>query len=329
MLRFICFGLISWALALSASAEKRAFIVGVGDYAELTDLKKTIGDATGYGEAFEDDLGFQVTQLIDPTIDDFLEAFEGFVESITPGDEIAFIFSGHGWSDGSDNYLAFSDAPLSSSEFKLKRETVSLSELVFAELKARNPGLLLAIIDACRDNPFDLGTRSVTRGLVRQEMVQGTLIVYAAGAREKALDRLAPDDPSPYSVFTRSLLPKLRDPTQPLMRAIDETRSEVAELALAVQHRQRPAIYSDISLDFCFAGTCNTGAPQLDQETQDWIYLSSGAYTAVDPCSKYATHLENYPDGKFAAVARAQLEGPLCNAAAALSPAEQRLIQSA
>ncbi|HBL94544.1 MAG TPA: hypothetical protein DD375_13740, partial [Hyphomonas sp.] len=242
---------------------------------------------------------------------EFLEALDGFLQSIEPGDEVAFIFSGHGWSDGADNFLALTDAPLESSEFALRRQTVSLSNDVLAEIKARKPGLLFAIVDACRDNPFDTGTRSVTRGLSRLEIVPGTLVVYAAGTRQKALDRLGPEDESPYSVFTRSLLPRLSDPANPLLRSVDETRTEVATLASSINHEQRPAIYSDVSLDYCFAGACRVETG-MDQETNDWVEISSAGYTAVDPCTKYARHLERYPDGKFADVAKRNLANPPC-----------------
>lgn len=312
MLRWILVCLVVSCLALGAQAKtKRALIVGVGAYEQLPDLQKTTGDATGYSETFGDELGFEVTRLIDPDTIGFLEGLDGFLQSIEPGDEVAFIFSGHGWSDGADNFLALSDAPLESSEFALRRQTVSLSNDVLAEIKARKPGLLFAIIDACRDNPFDTGTRSVTRGLSRLEIVPGTLVVYAAGARQKALDRLGPDDESPYSVFTRSLLPRLSDPGNPLLRSVDEARSEVAMLASTINHEQRPAIYSDVSLDYCFSGACHLKSV-LDQETVDWVEISSVGYTAVDPCTKYARHLEKYPDGKFAAVARRNLANPPC-----------------
>ena len=312
MFRWILIGLMFLGVALGADAKtKRALIIGVGDYEQLPDLQKTTGDATGYSEAFEGQLGFEVTRLIDPGTIEFLEALDGFLQSIEPGDEVAFIFSGHGWSDGADNFLALKDAPLESSEFALRRQTVSLSNDVLAEIKARRPGLLFAIVDACRDNPFDTGTRSVTRGLSRLEIVPGTLVVYAAGARQKALDRLGPEDDSPYSVFTRSLLPRLGDPASPLLRSVDETRTEVAALAASINHEQRPAIYSDVSLDYCFAGECRMDAG-LDQETIDWVEISSVGYTAVDPCTKYARHLEAYPDGKFAEVARRNLANPPC-----------------
>lgn len=319
MLRTLCLLFVSACLALSAAAStKRALIVGVGEYRELPDLQKTTGDANGYAEVFGEDLGFEVTRLIDPTRVEFLQALNDFLQSIEPGDEVAFVFSGHGWSNESDNFLALSDAPLQSSEFALQYETVSLSKAVLAEIRARKPGLLFAIIDACRDNPFDTGTRSVTRGLTRLEVVPGTLVVYAAGTRQKALDRLGPDDASPYSVFTRSLLPKLKDPSRPLLRSVDEARDEVSELAGRINHSQRPAIYSDVSLDFCFVGPCQTGAgPGLDRETQEWIDITTAAGTDAETCAKYQLYLTTHGEtGRFAAVARYELSREACSGAA-------------
>ncbi|CAN0127123.1 unnamed protein product, partial [Chrysoparadoxa australica] len=218
--------------------------------------------------------------------------------------------------DGADNFLALKDAPYSSSEFALKRQTVSLSADVMAELQRRQPALLFAIIDACRDNPFDLGTKSVTRGLVRQEQLPGTLVVYAAGAGQKALDRLSPDDTSPYSVFTRSLLPKLKDPKRPLMRAVEDAKNGTTELAQSVAHTQRPAVYTDVSIDYCFAKvSCDLGGAEIDEEVSDWVEISSIGYTAVDPCTKFQNYLDKWGEnGKFAARARSNLASEPCTA---------------
>ena len=75
MFRSLSLLLFAAFVALAASAgTKRALIVGVGDYAQLPDLQKTTGDATGYADVFSNDLGFEVTRLIDPTTVGFLEA---------------------------------------------------------------------------------------------------------------------------------------------------------------------------------------------------------------------------------------------------------------
>lgn len=311
MFRTICLLLISACLSLAAAAQtNRALIVGVGEYAELTDLQKTVGDANGYSGVLTDDLGFEVTPLINPDTDTFLEQFDAFLQTIEPGDRVAFIFSGHGWSDGGQNYLALSDAPYHSSLLGLRKRTISLSEEVLDEIRARQPEMVFAVIDACRDNPFDTGTRSMTKGMARTGITTDTLVVYAAGANQMALDRLGPEDDAPYSVFTRSLLPKLSDPNFPLSFAVGEASEEVAELAASVEHEQKPAVYSDVDPRFCFSGQCQFG--EVDQETRDWIYISSEGYTEVDKCEKYKRYLEKYPDGRFAGPARQSLASAPC-----------------
>jgi len=307
---------LAWTSWASAEAQtKRAFIVGVGDYADLSDLQKTIGDATGYAEVFSQDLDFEVTKLIDPDTDAFFEAFDTFVDSIQPKDQVAFIFSGHGWASGGENYLALSDAPREGTIRALERKTVSLPTDILEVLKAREPGLVFAIIDACRDNPFDTGTRGMQRGLVAVPREEGVAVLFAAGATQTALDRLPTDgaNGSPYSVFTRTLLPKLKDPQTPLARIYEDARTETALLAGSIEHEQRPAMYHELSIDFCFAGgdQCRVGVT-LDQEQSDWLYISSDGYGHVNKCTKYERHLEKYPDGRFAEIAQRNLAAPEC-----------------
>ena len=294
---------------------KRAFIVGVGEYAELSDLQKTIGDATGYSEVFDQDLGFEVTRLINPDTDSFFAAFDAFVDTIQPKDQVAFVFSGHGWASDGQNYLALSDAPKTGTIRALERKTVSLPTDILEVLKARDPGLVFAIIDACRDNPFDTGTRGMQRGLVAVPREEGVAVLFAAGATQTALDRLPTDsaEGSPYSVFTRTLLPKLKDPQTPLARIYEDARTETAQLASSIAHEQRPAMYHELSIDFCFAGgdQCRIGV-NLDQEQEDWLYISSEGYGHVNKCIKYERHLEKYPNGRFAEIAQRNLKAPDC-----------------
>jgi hypothetical protein len=299
-----------WA-GLSEAQTKRAFIVGVQNYDELTDLTKTLSDAEGYADAFENELGFTVTKLLDPSFTDFLIALSDFEASIEEGDEVAFVFSGHGWSDGARNFVAMRDAPLRSTEVVLERLTFDLNESVINKFRAKNPSLVLAIVDACRDNPFDLGTKSVTKGLVPQQTIPGTLVVYAAGASQRALDRLDPEDTSPYSVFTRTLLPKLVEADQPLMRSFDEARAETAELAQTISHAQRPAIYSDISLDYCFAVKCATedadAIPDPATHREQFLAAYHAFQTTGD--DRYGYAKEMFPADTIKVIQETDLDG--------------------
>ena len=85
---------IGLALCLGgmASAQtRRALIVGVGEYNQLTDLQKTHGDANGYANVFRNKLAFDTVELLDPDRAKFSEEFGRFLEQIQPGDEVVFI----------------------------------------------------------------------------------------------------------------------------------------------------------------------------------------------------------------------------------------------
>lgn len=286
-------------LACPALADgKRAFIVGVGEYEELTDLEKTLGDAENYARVFEEDLGFEVTKVADPTRRDFLMALDGFLSSIEAGDEVVFIFSGHGWSDRTENYLVLSDAPLAASETLMKSETVAITSTVLNEIKARNPKVTIAIIDACRNYPFESFTRNAFgRGLARTTVEEGMLVMYAAGAGQEALDRLSDDDPEPTSVFTRVLLPKLTQTERPLPDIAREVKTRVRDLAAGINHKQNPAYVDELLSTLCFSGTCSTGGSDTDPEQTAWLAASSA--TGDDACRLMTAYLEDYPGGRF------------------------------
>jgi len=295
-------------LALSAQAEKRAFVVGVGEYDELSDLQKTIGDANGYSDLFGRELGYQVTGVANTKKRrDFLAAFDVFARSVAPGDEVVFVFSGHGWSDGAENYLSFSDAPRGVSEAVLRGETIALKQHVMRRLRARNPKFLLAIIDACRDENYDPLTKSsgtLEKGIVRISAFEGELILYSAAQGQTSLDRLSNSDPSNYSVFTRVLLPQLRDTSKPLSRIANDTRAKVQQLASSISHPQRPEMMMGIDLDFCLSGVCASGRSEPATSSVAEVTALTAALEAHD-LETYKAFLLAYP----ATTSRAFVEG--------------------
>ena len=73
------------------------------------------------------------------------------------------------------------------------------------------------------------------------------------GAKESALDRLSDNDPNPNSVYTRTLLPRLKASGR-ITDIARDVRREVRELAASVAHVQTPAYYDEVVGDFCPAG---------------------------------------------------------------------------
>jgi hypothetical protein len=127
-----------------------------------------------------------------------------------------FVYSGHGWSDGAHNYLVGVDVPGGANQERLTRLSLSLRNGlngVLDDLQRKNAGLKVAIIDACRDDPFQPppGERgyALARGL-KPQSVEGSFIIYSAGEGQSAMDRLSEADTDPDSVFTRTFIPLLR-----------------------------------------------------------------------------------------------------------------------
>ena len=138
-------------------------------------------------------------------------------------------------------------------EEQVKDEAVELQRIL-DDLKARNTKFALAVIDACRDNPFKKSGRALGgRGLAPTTAATGQMIMFSAGAGQQALDKLDSSDASKNGVFTRVLLKEMSRPGVPVDRVRRNVRNEVVRLAKSVGHEQTPALYDQAGGDFYFA----------------------------------------------------------------------------
>ena len=282
--------LLVWlCLATSAFAEKRlALIIGNNDYQNIDKLEKARADAKAYATVLREK-GFEVDDRYDLTFLQLNRAVAHFVSAIQPGDVAVFAFSGHGWSDGSQNYLISVDSPNGSDEEELKGITTPIRngiDGVLDRIEKRRAQLTVAIIDACRDNPFHgNGTDKaysvgLSKGLAPMTPpLPGTFIVFAASPGQKAGDRLTVADNDPNSVFTRVFLPLLRSDFT-LQDAIKVAQPKVMELARSVEHDQKPAYLDEVAGPACLSQTCKTSsagyydtlATMIDgAESADWL----------------------------------------------------------
>ncbi len=256
---FVALMLGTAALPSPASAKRVALVIGIDQYDNLPSeqqLKKAVGDAHAVGEAFRS-LGYDVQEGDNVARLDFLRQWQRFLNRIEPGDEAAMFFAGHGVEIGGLNFLLPADVPrvASGEEEVLKASGLSLSSFL-DQARERKPQTMLYVVDACRDNPFvNANGRSIggTRGLTLVEPPSGTFVMFSAGAGETALDRLSDDDPNPNSVYTRTLLPRLKAPGR-IGDIARDVRRDVRELASHVNHVQTPAFYDEVIGDFCPAG---------------------------------------------------------------------------
>lgn len=270
-----------------AHAVDRALIIGNDVYDELPSLAKAEEDARGYTALFTEK-GFETTTIVNVSIRQMRRQLAEFYESIEPGDTIAFIYSGHGWSDGSLNYLVPTDAAVTASAAVAVEMSIPLKNGVngiLDNIAARQARLTIAVVDACRNNPFG-GNLSravgVTRGLAPVEPAEGTFLIFSAGAGQAALDRLGDADNQEFSVFTRFFLRNLSN-TGDLRQATIQTRNQVQQAANIIGASQRPAYYDELSGTSCLFGECGSGVDdgQIKGVIEEWAFVKNSTSRLV------------------------------------------------
>ncbi len=232
-----------------AQGRRLALVIGNNSYKNVPPLEKAVGDADAVSRALRT-IGFTVTQGSDLTFEQTAKLLTEFEQSISESDIVFFHFSGHGVQIKGDNTLLPIDTPEPKDGQQGLVHKFGLSaETLVESFNERGASLVVAVLDACRDNPFAAaGTRGIggSRGLAALKPVQGTFVIYSAGVNQTALDRLGDEDKSTTSVFTRVFLPLLQEPNLSLVDIAKRAQVKVRDLARTVDHEQTPAYYDQV-----------------------------------------------------------------------------------
>ena len=255
---FTCF-------SFQAHAKRIALVIGNDNYSSVAKLEKAVSDARSIAKTLRT-VGFKVTHLENLNNRSMTRGiYSDFISSINKDDEVLFYYAGHGIEIRSRNYLLATDIPKvkPGNERFVTKEAFAVDDIIEA-VQERGSRLAIFILDACRDNPFPKeGTRPIgtTRGLGRSDPPKGTFVMYSAGSRQAALDRLSSSDRNPNSVYTRKLLPLIQTPGLKLTEMAKRLRGEVEELAGKVNHDQYPAYYDQMKGEFYF--TSSSGVQKI------------------------------------------------------------------
>ena len=231
-------------------AYRKAFVVGIDSYQHISKLLTAREDARSMASALGG-AGFAVSLHLDLGEKDLRAAWRRFTEQVEGGDEVAVFFAGHGVQVGGLNYLIPADVA-GESERQLRDDSIPLQRIL-DDMSERKAKLTLAVIDACRDNPFRMAGRNAgasSRGLAPTTAATGQMVIFSAGAGQKALDNLGPSDKIPNGVFTRVFVQELKQRGLSIDALARRTRSEVVKLARSIGHEQVPAIYDQVVGEF-------------------------------------------------------------------------------
>lgn len=228
----IIVSLMCMALSVSAAkADRRvAFVVGNGAYKNVAQLPNPPIDAKAMASTLRN-VGFEVIEGSNLSRDQMTENLLDFGRKAQGSDVAVFYYAGHGIAVGGSNYLLPVDADIKS-EMDVKLGAAINIDLTLDQTMG-DAKVKLVFLDACRDNPFaakiksNSATRSVNvqSGLAEMKSGEGTLIAFATGPGQTALDGQEGNN----SPFTRALIDNITKPGVEIQQAMTSVRAQVNE----------------------------------------------------------------------------------------------------
>lgn len=202
----------------------KALVVGNDHYDQVKpDLDNAVNDAKGIYAALQG-LGFMMMpEAYDIGFERFDELFEQFKSDLGHYEVGVLYFSGHGIEIDGKNYLIMKDTPIGERAKSTIRLSIDLQECV-KDLHDTKCKMIIVIIDACRNNPFEgkeRGWGSVNLAPIFAP--KGTLIAYSTSPGETANDF----GMNGHSVYTGALLQHLKEEGLEIETFFKKVRSTV------------------------------------------------------------------------------------------------------
>lgn len=286
-------------LAQSAEAARYALLIGNDNYQEVPALKNARADADAMSQALRK-AGYVVTVVKDRNLKQMKDDVRDFKAHIKGGDEVVLFYSGHGVQIEAMNYLLPIDVR-ADNEDQVRDDGLALSK-VLDDFRQQKPAFTLAVVDACRDNPFkSLGRAIGGRGLTGVGGANGQMVIYSAGEGQQALDSLSDNDPVKNGLFTRVFVKEMERPGVPVDQVARRVRAEVNRLAQSVKHEQVPAIYDQVIGQFYFYAKNENSVDPVEMEFWKSIKNSRDV-------GELKAYIEKYPNGQFASLAQARIK---------------------
>ena len=301
----------------AALADKRvAFVVGNGDYKNVVPLPNPPIDAKAMAKALRN-VGFEVVEGSNLTRDTMTDKLLDFGRKAQGADVALFFYAGHGIAVNGINYLLPVDANLKS-EMDVKLGAAINVETTLEQTMG-DAKVKLVFLDACRDNPFAASIRSasptrsvaVSSGLAEMKSGEGTLIAFATGPGQTALD----GQQGTNSPFTRALLANLTAPGVEIQQAMTKVRAQVNE---ETNKGQLPWGHTNLigsvylnpvsaPADGPAASAPNTpSAPAMAANSEVELEFWRSIKDSNKP-EELNAYLSNYPSGQFKSLALARI----------------------
>jgi len=270
----------------SFASNKVALIIGNSRYQHAEHLPIPAGDAKAVSKQLRT-LGFKTIEGIDVSKGEMKALLRRFAKKLTPDTVALFYYAGHGIQRDGKNYLIPVNADIKKA-YELEDAGMDLN-IVLEAFSQVKPKLAIALIDACRDNPFEKRYKGSTRGLQQKgsgladvrDNAGGTILSYATEPGKTAIDGYGEHSP-----YTAALLKYIKIPGLSIHDMLNEVGLEVLR---TTNRDQQPWVASSPVARFCFAGCELNTTPTLaikkrkpsNKQTALKVALQSGSFKDI------------------------------------------------
>lgn len=291
--------------ASNTETRRIALLIGNSDYAG-DPLRNPAHDVRAMSRLLAAQ-GFEVMHYEDLTSQQMKAALDSFNRRLRAGGIGLFYFSGHGFQLADHTLLAPVDTEINVPA-SLLANSIDLHS-VLASMSAPRPGKRnLVILDTCLNNPF----RGAAAGMPK--LPEQTLIAYATSPGGFAADGAL------HGVYTAELLRSLAVPGSDVNNVFAHVASSVEQLT---NHEQTPRMSSTLSGTTVLAQRHMQPSPNpqgnavvalrsraiLPKDSAEQYELAFwDSIKDSDHAADYEAYLQAYPNGRFAALARARIE---------------------
>jgi hypothetical protein len=214
----------------SIYTDRVALVVGNKNYITRP-LENPINDARAMRSRLTA-LGFKVIYFENLKVNEIGDVMEKVANAIRPGSVFVFFYAGHGTQIDGENMFPAVDAKLTSA-FQLPTQSLDLNRVIrIAE--SQKATIRIMILDACRDNPWQVVTqskRSIGSGLAKVDPAEGTIVLHATRAGGVAADTSEGNN----GLFTHHLLRHLDTQKLPIEQLFKRVSSDVKQASKGTQ----------------------------------------------------------------------------------------------
>jgi hypothetical protein len=221
---FYAFALLSFTASAADAEQRLALVIGNTAYQNIGQLANAANDAKLMAATLSS-LKFEVTLHLNANQKQMKSALLDFSEKINNSgrDSVVLLYyAGHGVQISGQNYLIPVDARINGLG-DVDIESVSASSIM--KILGSSPRALhIAILDACRNDPFHRGTQG---GLAPMEAPPRSLVAFSTSPNSVAADGPPGGNSFYTAALTGALARSLSTPSLTIMEVFEQAREQV------------------------------------------------------------------------------------------------------